>query len=172
MNIQISTDDITDFKGEGMIVPCDSELTFKKVALVEKIIEKGRTDLLTELTAIGYCITGNAVITKGHELKVKHIIFMPISDLQDPNFRLDFTLLHQSLKAAFTLASLYKLKSLAIGGIHIPSYTKSLSESLLSSLSEERKVLTTSQIEDIIISVSKNFKNSSIKELTLYKYSK
>jgi len=33
MNIQISTNDITDFTGDVIIVPSDSDLTYKKTGI-------------------------------------------------------------------------------------------------------------------------------------------
>ena len=83
--------------------------------------------------------------------------------------------LHQSLNAAFTLASLYQAKSVAIAGIHIPIKRKNLFINLWGKYFGDKgevKALSDSEVEDIIISTSKNLENSSIKEILLYKYSK
>lgn len=58
MNIKICTENITDFAGDVIIIPCDSELTNRKIGIVPKILEKGGADLIRELAAIGYCEVG------------------------------------------------------------------------------------------------------------------
>lgn len=174
MNIQIATGDITEFSGDVIIVPCDSELTNKKMGIVPKILEKGGNDLVRELTAIGYIAVGYAVIVQGYELKARHLIFMPVADHNNEQARINYVGLHQSLKAAFTLADLYKAKSVAIAGIHIPSKRKNFFISIWNKYFGDNgvtKTLSDSEVEDIIISTSKNFKDSSIKDLIIYKYS-
>lgn len=175
MNIKIATGDITDFNGDVVIVPCDSELTSKRIGIVPKILEKGGNDLVRELSAIGYGEIGNSIITKGYELKAKNVIFMPIYDHNNEDSRVNFVGLHQSLRSAFTLADLYKAKSVAIAGIHISSKRRNFFVSLWDKYfgdNGEAKILGSDEIEDIIISTSKNFENSSIKELVIYKYSR
>ena len=167
--------DVIDFKGDVIIIPCDSELTYHKVGIVAKILDKGGEDLLKELTSIGYCEVGYAVIVQGYELPAKNIIFMPVSDHNHQETRINYIDLHQSLKAAFTLADLYKAKTVAIAGIHIPNTKRSVAQSLWKKFTEGKKEAgspSSDEIEDIIISTSKNFKDSSIKELIIYKYSK
>lgn len=175
MNIQISTKDITFFDGDCLICPCDSELTSKRIGIIPKILEKGGKDLLRELAAVGYCEVGNAVIVQGYELKVKNIIFMPIIDNSNEEYRINFVGLHQSFRAAFDLADLYKAKSVAVAGIHISSKRRVFLKSLWNkyfSNNSETGVLSDGEVEDIIISTSKNFENSTIKELVIYRYSK
>lgn len=191
MNIQIATGRITDFEGDIIICPCDSELTYTKVfspnsnyplfrhesknGLVKQILEKAGKELVRELTAIGFCEMGYAAITKGYELKARNVIFMPISDHNNKEVRINYVGLHQSLRTAFTLADLYEAKSVAIAGIHIPSKGRNFFVSLWNKYlgdNSETKSLGDDEIEDIIISTSKNLEKSSIKELVIYKYSK
>lgn len=191
MNIQIATEDIVDFTGDMIIIPCDSELSYtrsffpnpkyplftheSKKSLIKKVIDKAGKELIRELTAIGYCEMGFAIIVQGYGLKAKHIIFMPVTDHNNEEARINYVGLHQSLRAAFELVSLYKAKSVAIAGIHIPVRRKNFFISLWDIYFGDKgevKALSDSEIEDIIISISKNLGNSSIKEISLYKYSK
>lgn len=191
MNIQLAIGDITNFTGDVIIVPCDSELTYtksvtpnpnyilfkheSKKSLVKNLFEKAGKELIRELTAIGYCEVGYAVVVQGYELKAKHLIFMPVADHNNEEARINYVGLHQSLRAAFDLAGLYKAQSVAIAGIHTPSKRKNFFSSLWNKYfgdNDESKGLGSDEIEDIIISTSKNLENSSIKELTIYKYSK
>lgn len=175
MNIRISTNDITDFDGDVIIVPCDSDLTYRKTGILPRILEKAGNDLMRELTVIGYCEIGYAVIVQGYELKTRHVVFMPVIDHNNEQVRINYVGLHQSLRAAFELASLYKSRSVAVAGIHIPSKRKNFFLSLWDRYfgdNGETKNLSDSEIEDIVISTSKNLESSSIKELLIYKYSK
>jgi O-acetyl-ADP-ribose deacetylase (regulator of RNase III) len=190
MNIQIATGDITDFEGDVIIIPSDSELTYtksfslnpnyplfkheSKKGLIKNLFEKAGKELVRELTAVGYCEVGYAVAVQGYNLKAKHIIFMPITEHNNEDVRINYIGLHQSLRAAFELANLYKAKSVAIAGIHILSKKGGFLKRLWSKYFDgnEAKLLRSDEIEDIIISTSKNLENSSIKELTIYKYSK
>ncbi len=191
MNIQIATEDITEFTGDIIIVPCDSELSYTKSfspnpnyplfkhesqkSLIKKVFDKAGKELIQELTAVGYCEMGFATIVQGYDLKAKHIIFMPVADHNNEETRINYVVLHQSLRAAFELAGLYKAKSVAIAGIHIPIKRKNFFMSLWDKLlngGSESKPLGDDEVEDIVISTSKNLENSSIKEISLYKYSK
>ncbi len=191
MNIQLATGDITDFAGDVIIVPCDSDLTFtksfspnpnyplftheSKKSLIKSLLEKAGKELVSEITAIGYIEVGYAVITKGYELKTRNVIFMPITDHNNEEFRINYVILHQSLKAAFTLADLYKARSIAIASIYIPNKRKNFFVSIWDKYfrdNGETQGLGSDEIEDIIISTSKNLENSTIEELAIYKYSR
>lgn len=175
MNILIKTDDISNFTGDVIIVPCDSDLTYKRTGILPRILEKSGSDLMRELTVIGYCEVGYAVIVQGYELKAKHLIFMPVTDHNNEDSRVNFVGLHQSIRAAFTLAELYKAQSIAIAGIHISGKRKNFFVSIWDKYfgdNGETKALSDSEVEDIIISTSKNLEHSSIKEIIIYKYSK
>lgn len=173
MEIRISTGDITDFEGDVIIVPCSSELTYKKLGIVQKILDKGGQNLVRELSAIGWCEIGNVAITKGYELQAKNIIWMPIYDHAE-DARTNYIGLHQSLRNAFILSELYGAKSIAIASITLPKNKKNFFENLWNQLLGNKKSgsLDESGIEDIIISVSKDFEATSIKEILIYKYSK
>lgn len=186
MNIQIATGDITDFEGDVIIVPCDSELTYtksfssnpnyplftneSKKSLIKNLLEKAGKELVRELTAIGYCEVGYAVVTQGYDLKTKHIIFMPISDHNNEEARTNYIGLHQSLRAAFDLANLYKAKSVAIAGIYIRGKRNNFFLSLWNKYfgdNGEGKPLSNDEIENIIITTSRNLENTPIKELVI-----
>lgn len=173
MDIRIGSGDIAEFAGDVIIVPCDSDLTYKKAGILPKILEKAGKNLISELTAIGYC--GHAVVVQGYELNVKHIIFMPITDHNNEEARINYVGLHQSLRAAFELASLYKAKSAAIGGIHIPRKRNNFFVSLWGKYFGNNggtRTLSDNEAEDIVVATTKNLGNSSIKELVIYKYSR
>ncbi|MBI2017446.1 macro domain-containing protein [Candidatus Daviesbacteria bacterium] len=171
MNIQICTDSIGDFTGDIIIIPCDSDLTYKKEGIVGKVLDRGGQDLVRELSAIGYCEIGNTAIVKGYNLQTKNIIFMPIYDhIQDVGT--NYIGLHQSLRNAFILAELYEAKSVAIGSIKLPKIKKSIFEHLSDRLlgNKQHNSLDYSEIEDIIISISKDFEGSMIKNVAIYRY--
>ncbi len=191
MNIQIKTDNITDFTGDVIIIPCDSELTYtksfspnpnypfftheSKKGLIKNLFEKAGKELVRELTAIGYCEVGHAVVAQGYDLRAKHIVFMPISNHNNEEIKTNYVGFHQSLRAAFDLVSLYKAKSVAIAGIHIPTKKENFFKSLWNKFlndGKESKSLGSDEIEDIIISTSKSFETNSINELVIYKYSR
>lgn len=178
MDIQIRSEDITSFAGDVAIIPCDSDLTYKKSGIVQRILDQAGSDLVRELTAIGYCELGNAVIVKGHGLKVKNVIFMPVSDRNNEDIKTNYLALHQSLRSAFTLAEIYKAKSVAIGAVgmvrkrkHFWDFIKKLPGNLLGE-SKESQILSSDEVEDIVISISKDFEKSSINVVHIYKYSK
>ncbi len=175
MNIQLATGDITDFTGDVIICPSDSDLTFKRIGIITKILEKAGKDLLKELTSIGFIEVGFAAIVQAYELKAKHLIFMPVADHNNEGSQINYVSLHQSLRAVFTIANLYKAKSVAIAGFRISSKRKNFLLSLWNKYfgdNDEAKTLKSDEIEDIIISTSKSLENSTLKELVIYKYSK
>jgi len=115
LKITLETGDMTNFSGDAIIVPSDVELSYSKTTLnIKRILQKAGGGLLEELAAIGYAEVGNAVITNGYKLKVKHLIFMPFTCHQEAENKISSTQFHQSLKSAFTLAKIYKVKTLAI----------------------------------------------------------
>ncbi len=173
MQIQISTEDITNFEGDVIVLPCDCELTYKKVGSIQQVLDKGGQNLVKELTAIAYCQIGSAVIVKGYELPVRNVIFMPIYDHTEDSGT-NYLDLHQSLRNAFILAELYGAKSIAFASIRLPRKKKDFFKSLLNKVisdENESEPLDTSGTEDIIISISKDFKKSTIKKISIYKYS-
>lgn len=188
MNISIKTDNIANFVGDVMIIPCDTELTYSKAiapnsnyplfkhesnkVLVKVLFEKAGKGIVSELSAVGYCEIGNAVSVQGYDLKVKRVIFMPIADHNNPEVRINYIGLHQSLKAAFTLAELYKSKSIAIGNIRLPFRKRNILLNLWNRFINEKpnpQTLNQDEIEDIIISTSKASESTSIKDIFIYK---
>jgi len=76
LKISLQNGDIASFEDNAIIVPSDVELTNKRVnSVVQKVLNARNEDLLKELSLIGYCDIGNAVITQGYNLKAKHLIF-------------------------------------------------------------------------------------------------
>lgn len=175
--ITIQRGDITLFGGDAVVIPSDVELTNKKAnKIVEVILESGNDDLIKEISAIGYCEMGNAVITQGYNLKAKHLIFLPYCDSSNEENRIDFILLHKALRSVFTLASLYNVSTLAIPIFRFKIVKLNFIEKILNikifrSLlgQEEESGLKESEVEDIIISISSEFKDTSIKEVCIYK---
>lgn len=169
--ITLSDGDITKYSGDALIVPCDSELTFYKGSQrLTKLLEVAGEDLLKELSAIGYCEIGNAVITKGHNLKVKHLIFLPYKEHSSPENIIDNVLFHQALRSSFTLAQIYGVKSLAISLIHYKEQKDRLKRLVRSVFMENKnEPMTYEQIMDIVVGVQKEQANSAIKYITIYK---
>src|SRR3989344_4025058 len=114
MNIQLATGKLTDFRGDAIICGSVTDLTATTNKNVKELLEMAGKGLEAELLAIGYCALGNSIITRGHDLKIKHIIFVPIKDSFDPDNLMNFTLLHQAIRSALTLANIYKIKTLAM----------------------------------------------------------
>lgn len=170
MDIHIATGDIADFEGDIIVVPCSSELTYKKFGIVQNILDKGGQNLVKELSAIGWCEIGNVAITKGYKLQAKNIIWMPIYDNTE-DASTNYIGLHQSLRNAFILAELYEAKSVAIANITLPKNKRNFFERLWNQLLDNNKShnLNESEIEATIIAISKDFGNTTIKEIFLYK---
>lgn len=143
---------ITVFEGDGIVVPCDVDLTYRKTNdVVRDINTKAGNKLWEELANIGYCEIGHAVITQAYGLPVKKLIFLPYID-RDNSQRIDFILFHQAVRSALSLASLYGLKTLAIPVL----------PNILPNSKNEHEV------EDIIEGITKTFVSPSLKELSLF----
>lgn len=170
--ISLQSGEIANFQGDAIICPSDVDLTDKKAnKWVYSILYKAGQDLTKELSAIGYCETGNAVITKGYNLKVKHLIFLPISAHDDEEHKINFILLHQGLRSALNLATLYDLKTLAIP---LPYLKKSKEDFFNKSIkflfgSENEKELTSEEAMNIIIAVSGEYKDTSLETIAIYR---
>lgn len=140
------------FKGDGIVIFCDVELTHKKAnAFVKDAIVKAGPKLAEELANIGYCEIGHAVITKAYNLPAKNLIFLPYID-RDNSQRIDFVLLHQAIRSVLSLASLYGLKSLAIPVV----------PTILPNAKNENEV------ELIIEGIAKSFESPSLKDICLF----
>ena len=175
--ITLQTGDISRFSGDAIVVHSDIELTNTHTnRSIEKILEKGGPDLIREASAIGYCEIGNVVRTNGYNLKVQHVIFLPYTDNNNPENTIDFVLLHQSLRAVFTMATLYNVGTLAIPLFRPKWKRKSFKEKLLhldildilfdNTYEETFREI---EIEDIIMGVSPEFDKQSLQEVVVYK---
>lgn len=163
--------DISDFRGDAVVVPCDTDLTFKKANwAVMDVLKKGGPDLLKEVSAIGFCEVGNAVITKGYNLDAKHIIFLAYTDRGKGESRLDFVLLHQALKNAFNLAVLYGVKTLAIDPAPLQVRKSSLLKKFLSKVLdiEPSKGLTVDEMIDVVRGISGGYKET-LQEIVIFR---
>lgn len=173
--ITLQTGDISSFSGDAIIVPSDVAITNKRAnRTVEKILEKGGSDLLSEASVIGYCEIGNAVRTKGYDLDIQHIIFLPYVDSENPDNTIDITQLHLAFRSAFTLASLYEVKTLAVPLLRFKRNRsfkdKLLNFEFLDLLSDhsQHEAFREGEVEDIIMAVSSEFEQS-IQEVVIYK---
>ena len=170
-DITLKTDKIVNFKGDAILCPCDIDLTHAKSGTTLKpIFETAGKDLLKELSSVGKCEIGNAIITKGYDLKVKHLIFMPISDSNDEVGKMDSNQLHQSLKSAFTLAGLYKVKTLAMPLFSVRKNRIKLLDIVYNKLSgdQEAKSISNQEIFNIITTISGDQNCQSLKQISLY----
>lgn len=190
--ITLSTGNITDFTGDAIIIPCDTDLTYKRGnaiiqyfadisrkndsyrRVVNSVWEKAKEyekNLFKELTAIGYCEIGNVIITKAYLFEVKNFIFMPFFDHNDTDNKMNYVLLHQALRSAFNLATLYDIKTLAIP---LPSITFPKEETFIKfvkSLLEitPKKGLQNEEVVDIIMGVSEEYQNTSLENVMIYR---
>ncbi|MDO8573291.1 MAG: macro domain-containing protein [Candidatus Daviesbacteria bacterium] len=170
--ITLATGQLTDFKGDSLICGSVTDLTATTNKNAKELLEKAGKGLEAELLAIGYCALGNAVITKGHDIKVKHIIFVPIKDSFDPTYLMNFTLLHQAIRSALTLADIYKVKTLAIPMLN-PGFKKcSIVDKIMAKFTDNNRLkpISDDEVLSIIMSVAKDFEKSSISEITVYKF--
>jgi len=170
-DITLKTGKIVNFVGDAILCPCDLDLTYSKPGTVLKpIFQNAGKDLLKELSVIGYCEIGNAVITNGYDLKVKHLIFMPISDSNNEVGKMDSNQLHQSLKSAFTLADLYKVKTLAMPLFSVRQRRMKLLDIISNTLSGnvDAKTISNQEIFNIITTLSGEQNCQSLKKISLY----
>jgi len=190
--ITIEKGNINSFSGDAIVVPCDTDLTYKKGNAVIQYfsdvernnddyrqvidstlgkIRESESNLLKELSAIGYCELDNAIITKAYLFGVKNFIFMPFFDHNNQENKMNFVLLHQSLRSAFNLASIYGIKTLAIS-LPSPKFPKEeVFIKFVKSLFEikPKKGLQNEEMMNIIIGVSEEYANSSLKEISIYR---
>lgn len=190
--IAIEKGSIANFSGDAIVVPCDSDLAYKKGNAVIQYfsdvernndnyrqvidstldkIKESNSNLLKELSAIGYCELGNAVITKAYLFGVKKFIFMPFFDHNNQENKMNFVLLHQALRSAFNLAAIYEIKTLAIS-LPSPKFPKEEAFiKFVKSLLEikPKKELQNEEMMNIIIGISEEYAKSSLKEISIYR---
>ena len=190
--IILESGSILSFKGDALICFCDSDLTFKKNNPIlqffsaktranssQKMVvnqsyeqNKGQEDtLLKELSAIGSCEIGNAVITKAYGLDVKHFIFVPYIDNENPDNRINYVLFHHALRSAFTLADLYDIKRLAIPTLRAKVAKKEFRYKIIAGVFETKKkdLLNEKELTDITVAIVKEFENQSLEEVVIYR---
>ncbi|PJC54891.1 MAG: hypothetical protein CO028_00080 [Candidatus Levybacteria bacterium CG_4_9_14_0_2_um_filter_35_21] len=190
--IILESGSILFFKGDALICFCDSDLTLKKNNPVlqffsaktrvnssqKNVVNKSYTqskdqedNLLKELSAIGFCEIGNAVITKAYDIDVKHFIFAPYIDNDNPDDKLNFVLFHRALRSAFALANLYGVKSLAVPILRTKIVKKEFMDKVISQVFDAKKDITLNEKEltDIIIAISKEFQNQTLEEIFIYR---
>lgn len=190
--IILESSNILSFKGDALICFCDSDLTLKKYnPILQAFFEKTKSDssqknvvnksysqskeqednLLKELSSIGFCEMGNAVITKAYDIEVKNFIFIPYLDSDNSENKLNFVLFHHALRAAFTLANLYDVKRLAIPIPRIKVPKKEFMDKIVSGVFELKKkeTLGEKELTDIITAVSKEFESQSLQEILIYR---
>ena len=163
---------LSGFQGDVVVVPSDVDLTYQKAnGAVRAVLEGGGPNLLKELSAIGYGEVGNAVITKGYSLKAKHAIFLPYTDRNNGESKLNLVLLHQALRNAFNLARLYEAKTLAIDLAPLRARRRTLMQRVLSKVMEigpSEEGLTTDEIIDVVTGVAEEYKKT-LKEIVIYR---
>ncbi|MFH1565828.1 MAG: macro domain-containing protein [bacterium] len=170
LKFALLTGNIVDYTGDAIICPCDVELSDDKFnSIVKDVLDQAGTDLLTELSAIGFCGIGHAVIVGGYKLNVKSIIFYPYKDSNNPNEHIDSILMHQAIKAVFSLVRLYHIKKLAISLPLIRRKKKNIFERLLDTFSnpKEDSFLNTEQIMCIVTAIAKE--NEELKEVSIFR---
>lgn len=190
--IILESGNILSFKGDALICFCDSDLTLKKNnRILQTFFEKTKLNssqknvinksysqskeqednLLKELSAIGFCEIGNAVITKAYDIDVKHFIFVPYINNDNPNDKLNFVLFHRALRSAFTLANLYGVKRLAVPILRTKIAKKEFMDKVMSQVFDttKKEILSEKELTDIIIAISKEFENQSLEEVFIYR---
>lgn len=170
--IKLQRGRISEFEGDAIVVPCDVDLTHERVnGAVKEVLEKGGSDLLKEVSAIGFCEIGHAVITKAYgELKVKNVIFMAYTGQENSENQADFVLLHQALRNVFDLAVLYKAKTIAIDIAPLRARKETLLRKAVSKVldTEPPRKLTADEMMDIVMSISGGYKKT-LGEITIYR---
>jgi len=168
--ITLQKGNIADFEGDVLIIPTFTDLSYRKESrLLKLLIELAGSELDKELSAIGFCSVGNAVVTKGYNLKVKNVIFLPYKEKDLPDEVVDFVTLHLAYRNAFTLAALYKLRKVAMIPISIGYKKQNLLNLILSriGLDKEEKFLQPNEVIDIPRSVLDEYKDS-IEDLIIF----
>jgi len=189
--IILEAGDISKFEGDAIVCYCDTDISYKKSNVILQSLKypsqrgyrsivksrlsgdekEGKNKLLTELAAIGYVNLGNAVITKAYDFKVKYFIFVPYIDFDDESNHIDSILLHQALRSAFTLATIYDIKRLAIPILRIKIPKKEFIDRILSGIIEYKAVKTLSEYEvlSVTVAIAKEFANQSLREVVIYR---
>lgn len=163
-------ENLIDFAGDGIVVPCDVDLTYRKANdIVRDVYVSAGNKLWEELADISYAEIGHVVITQGYNLKAKHLIFLPYTDREDRSRRMNYILLHQAVRSTLSLASLYGLRTLAIPVIrNLLSKRRNLINKAVSKVFGNEDENQTTEAENIIEGITKSFEGGSLREISLY----
>lgn len=190
VKITLGNGAISEFEGDAIVSFCDTDISYAKNNPILQLLKypnqegyknlvksklfasekEGKNKLLKELSAIGYVSIGNAIITKAYDFNVKNFIFIPFIDHDEEGNHITSVLLHQALRSAFTLATLYGLKTLAIPALRIRVPKQELMDRMMSIFDNKpRKALTDDEIFNIVITISKEFDKQSLEEVIVYR---
>jgi O-acetyl-ADP-ribose deacetylase (regulator of RNase III) len=114
MEIEIVKGDITELDVECIVNPANSKLVLGG-GVAGAIRKKGGDIIQEECDKIGYCETGNAVITSGGNLKAKYVIHAV-----GPLYGIDFhpaRLLENAVINSLSLANSKGIKTIALPAI-------------------------------------------------------
>lgn len=159
-----------DFAGDGIVVPCDVDLTFRKANdVVRDVYVNAGNKLWEELADVAYAEIGHVVMTQGYNLKAKNLIFLPYTDREDKSRRMNYIFLHQAVRSALSLASLYGLRTLAIPVIpNLLSKRRNLINKVVSRVFGTEDEDQNTEAENIIEGIAKSFESKSLKEVFLF----
>jgi hypothetical protein len=142
------------------IIFSDVELTNKNTCYsMRRIIEHDLTGLPQELSSIGFCELGHAIITRGSTKETSHTIFIPVIDSQNPENRMSLPFLHQAIRSALTLAKIYEVKGIVV---ELPSWKEEKTIYNIKSWGVSLKKMTKppinrDNVKSVINSVSKEY---------------
>ncbi len=192
IKITIASGNILSFQGDALICFCDSDLTCKKSNPILQVFDRNtqahdscqevidqsfsrnkeyEDNLVKELTSIGYCALGNAVIAQGLGLRVKNLIFVPYVNHNDPQDAFSYVLFHQALRSALNLAVVYNAKTLAIPILRNKIPKGEFINKIFSGIFEtkQRESLSEEETWNITTAIVREFDNQSIQEVFVYR---
>ena len=87
---------------------------------------------------------------------------------------MDFTLLHQAVRNALTLADIYEIKTLAMPMLNPGFKKRSIIDKIIAKFTDNNhpKPISDDEVLSIIMSVAKDFEKSTIKEISVYKFTR
>jgi hypothetical protein len=182
---------ISNFEGDAIICYSDTDISYKRNNLILQSLKypnqegyknivrsklfgnekEDKSKLLKELSAIGHVEIGNAVITKAYDFNVRHFIFVPYIDHDNESNHINSILLHQALRSAFTLATVYDVKRIAVPILRIKIPKKEFLDKIFSDLFEKKsqKILAEDEVLNITTAIAREFTNKSLQEIVTYR---
>jgi len=112
-------------------------------------------ELLTECETLNGCETGKAKITKGYQMKAKHIIHT-VGPIWYGGYRDEQLLLASCYQSSLTLAKDLKLKTIAIPGISTGVYGFPIELASMIAINETRRFLKKNSYPHKVIFVAFN----------------